>query len=96
MKTASPELSDVLEHHARAGAIAPINDTVFDVTSPHLGVSATIRVLPGRAVVDFGGIIPDAVPSSLVLREQLTKFGGSFYASAEQLNGFLREMSGAR
>lgn len=85
----------VLQRHLSTGALTRINDSTFNVTSTKLGASATVRVLPGRATVEFEGeeTIPDSVPSSLVLREQLQRFKGSFYASPQQLNGFLAEMS---
>lgn len=95
MKTAATTLSDTIGHHTRTGALAPINDTMFGVTSSVHGVSATVQVLPGRAIVDFGRMVPESVPSAPVLRAQVEKYGGAFYASAEQLDGFLREMTAA-
>lgn len=85
----------VLERHLSTGALTQINDSTFGVTSPDSGVSATVRLLPGRATVEFAdaGNVPDDVPSSPVLREQLRRFSGAFYASPTQLNGFLTEMS---
>jgi|GEM_PF-6247538 len=93
MKTAAPTVTDVVDRHLRAGTIEPIATHLYGFTVPSAGVEATIRVLPGRTVVDFGGPIPEAVPVSLLLRAQSEKFGGSFYASAEQLDGFLKEAS---
>lgn len=85
----------VLERHLSFGALTRINDSTFDITSPTTGASATVRVLPGRATVEFSGegTIPDNVPSAPVLREQMLKFKGAFYASPQQLNTFLGEMA---
>ena len=85
----------VLERHLSTGALTRINHSTFDVTSPKHGASATVRVLPGRATVEFAADVrlPADVPSSPVLREQMQKYKGSFYASPHQLNAFLAEMS---
>lgn len=85
----------VLERHLSTGALTRINDSTFGVTSERHGASATVRVLVGRATVEFAGAnsIPDNVPSSPVLRNQMQQFKGAFYASPHQLNGFLLEMS---
>lgn len=85
----------VLERHLSSGALTRINDSTFDVTSPTTGASATVRVLLGRATVEFSGEagIPDNVPSAPVLRAQMQKFQGAFYASPQQLHTFLGEMS---
>lgn len=85
----------VLERHLGTGALTRINDSTFGITSKVHGASATVRLLLGRATVEFAGAddIPDGVPSSPVLREQMQKYKGAFYASPQQLNGFLVEMS---
>lgn len=85
----------VLEHHLASGALTRINDSTYGVTSTKHGASATVRLLPGRATVEFAHAdnVPSDVPSSPVLRAQIDKFHGSFYASAQQLDGFLLEMA---
>lgn len=85
----------VLERHLTTGALHQINDSTFGVTSKKHGASATVRVLIGRATVEFAGAehLPATVPSSPVLREQMQKYKGAFYASPHQLNSFLVEMT---
>ena len=85
----------VLERHLNSGALQRINDSTYGVTSTKHGASATVRMLLGRATVEFAGgeNLPAAVPSSPVLREQMQKYKGAFYASPHQLNSFLAEMA---
>lgn len=83
----------VLDKHLSAGTLSRINDSTFGVTSATHNASATVRVLQGRATVEFGSAeLPEKVPSSLRLREEAKRFRGAFYASADQLDEFLREM----
>lgn len=85
----------VLEQHLSTGALSRINDSTFGVTSTKLGASATVRLLQGRATVEFSSedAVPANVPSAPVLRAQIAKFRGAFYASPQQLDSFLAEMS---
>lgn len=89
------DFSSVLERHLRAGSLAPINDTTFDVTCAPPGAAATVRLLQGRVTVEFTcpATVPDTLPLAPVLRAQADRFGGAFYASAHQLDVFLRELA---
>ncbi|SDH33734.1 hypothetical protein [Microbacterium sp. 77mftsu3.1] len=89
------DLHVVLEKHERTGRIERMNDSTFHVASEKHNSSATVRILPGRATVDFvtHAAVPASVPTNAVLRDQMKKFNGSFYASAHQLDEFLKEMS---
>lgn len=84
----------VLEQHLRAGSLTQINDSTYGITSAKHGTSATVRVLQGRATVEFdSAALPQGLPSSPVLRAQAEKYKGAFYASPQQLDGFLSEMT---
>jgi len=90
-----PTFDTVIAQHLADGVLEKVNDTLFTVSNVAMHASATVRILPGRALVEFvpESSIPRNVPSSLVLRDQLEKYGYAFYASAEQLGEFLREMA---
>jgi hypothetical protein len=89
------DIRQVVEHHETYGALSRINDTTFGVSCAAHEASATVRILQGRATVEFSAdsAFPIRVPLAPVLRQQLDKYGRSFYASATQLNDFLREMA---
>lgn len=88
------DFPEVLERHINRGTLSRINDSTYGATSAKLGISATVRLLRGRAVVEVASGAPATalVPSSLVLRAQMDKYHGAFYASATQLDDFLSEM----
>lgn len=97
MSTTTPPTSfaQVTGTHLAAGVLEQVNDTLFTVSNALLGASATVRLLPTRALVEFvpGSNIPGSAPSAPVLREQLRKYQHAFYASPDQLDEFLQEMA---
>lgn len=94
MPIAAPTtITDVIDRHLQSGSLTRVNASTFVATSTVHGASATVRAIQGRAIVDFGDSVPAAVPTSPLLRSQMAKFGGAFYASGAQLDEFLREMS---
>ena len=92
----SSSLVGVAGSHLAEGTIEQVSGDLYSVSVPALGVEATIRLLSGRAIVEFSASlpVPNTVPSSPLLRAQLDKYGHAFYASAGQLDRFLTELTG--
>lgn len=83
------DLDTVTSRHVATGTLEQVNTTTFTIR----GTGAVVRVLCGRATVQLQTSSPEALPCSPLLREQVTKFDGSFYTSGAQLDEYLRGLA---